>query len=120
MQKRILILVAAIALGTSGLIAQRMDHDQEQPHSLPSGAAGEQEKKQRYTCVMHPDVVMDHPGNCPKCGMKLVPLKGEKPETAREDPNDVTPSNTTSTSKRRMANTKCRCRCNPSSTSPIR
>ncbi|HAF02294.1 MAG TPA: hypothetical protein DCG89_00625, partial [Spartobacteria bacterium] len=24
---------------------------------------------------MHPEVVMDHPGNCPKCGMKLVPLK---------------------------------------------
>jgi len=23
---------------------------------------------------------MDHPGNCPKCGMKLVPLKEKKPE----------------------------------------
>ena len=30
---------------------------------------------QKYTCVMHHEVVMDHPGNCPKCGMKLVPLK---------------------------------------------
>ncbi len=29
---------------------------------------------------MHPEVVMDHPGNCPKCGMKLVPLKEEKPK----------------------------------------
>jgi FtsP/CotA-like multicopper oxidase with cupredoxin domain len=25
-----------------------------------------------YTCVMHPDVMQDHPGKCPKCGMKLV------------------------------------------------
>jgi hypothetical protein len=25
-----------------------------------------------YTCVMHPEVVSDHPGNCPKCGMRLV------------------------------------------------
>ncbi len=25
-----------------------------------------------YTCVMHPEVKMDKPGNCPKCGMKLV------------------------------------------------
>ena len=28
-----------------------------------------------YTCPMpaHADVVSDQPGNCPKCGMKLVP-----------------------------------------------
>jgi FtsP/CotA-like multicopper oxidase with cupredoxin domain/YHS domain-containing protein len=26
-----------------------------------------------YECPMHPDVVMDEPGRCPKCGMKLLP-----------------------------------------------
>jgi hypothetical protein len=26
----------------------------------------------QYTCSMHPDVVKDVPGACPKCGMKLV------------------------------------------------
>lgn len=26
-----------------------------------------------YTCPMHPEVVSDKPGRCPKCGMKLVP-----------------------------------------------
>ncbi|MGC2354288.1 MAG: heavy metal-binding domain-containing protein, partial [Candidatus Udaeobacter sp.] len=29
--------------------------------------------RQKYTCSMHPEVVTDHPGNCPKCGMQLVP-----------------------------------------------
>jgi rubrerythrin len=24
-----------------------------------------------YTCPMHPEVISDKPGNCPKCGMKL-------------------------------------------------
>jgi len=28
---------------------------------------------QQYTCPMHPEVVQDHPGSCPKCGMALEP-----------------------------------------------
>ncbi len=33
------------------------------------------DRKQIYTCPMHPTVVQDHPGNCPVCGMKLVRKK---------------------------------------------
>jgi hypothetical protein len=25
-----------------------------------------------YTCKMHPEVISDEPGKCPKCGMTLV------------------------------------------------
>jgi hypothetical protein len=25
-----------------------------------------------YTCSMHPDVISDKPGQCPKCGMNLI------------------------------------------------
>jgi hypothetical protein len=28
-----------------------------------------------YTCTMHPEVVSDKPGKCPKCGMDLVAKK---------------------------------------------
>ncbi len=31
----------------------------------------------QYTCPMHPDIVRDEPGRCPKCGMALV-LAGTK------------------------------------------
>jgi RND family efflux transporter MFP subunit len=33
---------------------------------------------QQYTCPMHPEIVRDQPGKCPKCGMDLVPLKGQR------------------------------------------
>lgn len=29
----------------------------------------------KYTCTMHPEVVKDNPGKCPKCGMPLVEKK---------------------------------------------
>jgi P-type Cu2+ transporter len=31
--------------------------------------------RQQYTCPMHPEVIKDAPGQCPKCGMNLVPVK---------------------------------------------
>jgi Cu+-exporting ATPase len=41
--------------------------------SHPSfGAAGP--AATRYTCPMHPEVVSDRPGACPKCGMALEPI----------------------------------------------
>lgn len=33
----------------------------------------------RYQCPMHPDVVKDKPGDCPICGMKLVPIEESSP-----------------------------------------
>jgi hypothetical protein len=67
MKKQILILIGMLALGTTSAIARQNDHDHEQEQK--------NEKKQRYTCPMHPEVVRAEPGECPKCGMTLVPLK---------------------------------------------
>ncbi|MGB4775382.1 MAG: heavy metal translocating P-type ATPase, partial [Daejeonella sp.] len=36
--------------------------------------------QQRYTCPMHPEVVQDKPGNCPKCGMNLVQVNAKAGE----------------------------------------
>lgn len=35
---------------------------------------------QQYTCPMHPEVVQDKPGNCPKCGMNLILVNGKVDE----------------------------------------
>ncbi len=38
-----------------------------------------------YTCPMHPEVVQDVPGSCPKCGMTLEPMAPSAgPDTAGE------------------------------------
>jgi len=34
-----------------------------------------------YVCPMHPDVVRDEPGSCPKCGMFLVPREAQADAT---------------------------------------
>ena len=39
-------------------------------------------QKQQYTCSMHPQVIRDEPGNCPLCGMTLIPLKKAEGEHA--------------------------------------
>jgi Cu(I)/Ag(I) efflux system membrane fusion protein len=37
--------------------------------------ANASESKTLYTCGMHPQIIQDHPGNCPICGMKLTPIR---------------------------------------------
>lgn len=37
------------------------------PHNSPATASGQ------WTCPMHPEVISDAPGDCPKCGMPLEP-----------------------------------------------
>lgn len=54
----------------------------------------------KYTCPMHPQVIEDHPGNCPICGMKLVKKSGEASEGAGIDLNTVLqPVNSTAISE---------------------
>ena len=42
--------------------------------SADKNAAAPQTKT-LYTCGMHPQIIQDHPGNCPICGMKLTPVR---------------------------------------------
>jgi RND family efflux transporter MFP subunit len=54
------------------------------------GAGTAEAPKTLYTCGMHPQVIQDHPGNCPICGMKLTPIRkqagvaGSKPAAASQ------------------------------------
>ena len=41
--------------------------------------------EQVYTCPMHPEVVSDKPGSCPKCGMDLVKKAAPEPMDMKHD-----------------------------------
>ncbi len=43
----------------------------QKPQTLTANTAG----KVYYTCSMHPQVHVEHPGNCPICGMKLIKVE---------------------------------------------
>ena len=43
-----------------------------EPEKTPARASGQ--TKIRYTCPMHPEVITNGPGACPKCGMALEPM----------------------------------------------
>ncbi len=44
---------------------------------------------QRYTCPMHHEIIRDKPGNCPICGMDLVPFGGEEAAVTDVDLNTL-------------------------------
>ena len=48
-------------------------------HKAPAQAPASASAGAKYTCPMHPEIVRDMPGDCPICGMALVPIAGTGP-----------------------------------------
>jgi hypothetical protein len=68
--KSFALIVFALGCATGATFAQ----------TTPAPDASPQQK---YTCLMHPEIIIDHPGACPKCGMELVPIKSESKRAGR-------------------------------------
>lgn len=93
--KIILIAVISLLIGAVGTYFLT-------PVFTSGSAAAEhahEEEGQLWTCGMHPDIILEEPGDCPICGMKLVPMdKGGSAKSGEKeilywrapmDPNEI-------------------------------
>lgn len=72
------LALAAVILGGASLLVTGCKPE------VAASAPGE--PKAIYTCGMHPQVVQDHPGNCPICGMRLTRIKRSLGQEAAAGP----------------------------------
>ncbi len=74
MTKNILAAAAVLALLAGGAAYWRRE-------ARPAASAG----AVKYQCPMHPQIVRDHPGDCPICHMKLEKVEGDLVQEPQKD-----------------------------------
>jgi membrane fusion protein, copper/silver efflux system len=74
-----LVALAALAIGfaVGRFLSGRSDASL---HSDDSGAAADAAGPVTWTCSMHPQIQQPDPGDCPICGMVLIPLEEDGPD----------------------------------------
>jgi CopA family copper-resistance protein len=74
---------ASAPAGKAPALKPTQKHDMKMPVKKQHA---DDSKMVNYTCPMHPEVHESKPGNCPKCGMKLVP---EKPKAMPDKDKEI-------------------------------
>lgn len=78
--KKTIIALGVLLAATTATFAQDSSHKTTtHQHKMTTS--------KKYTCTMHPEVVMNKPGKCPKCGMNLVAVKNKSAKKAKSTGN---------------------------------
>ena len=72
-----------VAIGIGALITG-CSHKHDAAASTTSSS-----EKTLYTCGMHPQIIQDHPGNCPICGMKLTPIRKQDANASTAEASSI-------------------------------
>jgi Cu(I)/Ag(I) efflux system membrane fusion protein/cobalt-zinc-cadmium efflux system membrane fusion protein len=67
------LVLVATALAVGWAVGRRS-------HPAPPTSRSIEAARQLWTCSMHPQVLQDHPGQCPICGMQLTPVATDAPD----------------------------------------
>ena len=68
-------MAAAVLIAVAGMTGCKTSCCQKSDTPATNAAMPSANQMAQYTCPMHPEVVQDKPGTCPKCGMALTVKK---------------------------------------------
>jgi hypothetical protein len=83
MKTFIAIITMLFVLSFSAMGQQTKSHKQHMDSTKVEKTMSQKQRKSavkvdKYTCTMHPEVISDKPGKCPKCKMDLVKMVPKK------------------------------------------
>jgi Cu(I)/Ag(I) efflux system membrane fusion protein len=78
------ILIAGLVIGF--MIGRPSRHHEEE---TPVNQQISQSSTRIWTCSMHPQIRLDHPGKCPICGMDLIPLQDFAASDSTKSSNEI-------------------------------
>ncbi|HCN84813.1 MAG TPA: hypothetical protein DIT07_14520 [Sphingobacteriaceae bacterium] len=81
--KKVSFIAAILMVCVSALFASNLQ-TKPAPNMAKPAATKTQKVTVQYTCTMHPEVITDKPGKCPKCGMTLVKKVDKKATTGKK------------------------------------
>ena len=70
-----MITIALSILIAGAVVLWKFTGSDASSRAVPRTEAHDLDQGQLWTCGMHPEVLQSEPGNCPVCGMKLVPVR---------------------------------------------
>jgi multidrug efflux pump subunit AcrA (membrane-fusion protein) len=81
-------LLIGVAIGAALAVAAGALFLQRGPKTPPGGgpAMPSEARRALYHCPMHPTMVSDRPGDCPICGMRMVPMEEDAPAAGGQPP----------------------------------
>ena len=62
----------------------KMNHDKQEMKTTKQDTTIKDTTKIIYTCSMHPEIISDKSGICPKCGMDLVKVENGKTQSEQQ------------------------------------
>lgn len=94
---KLLLIVLVIGTGVGVLLGssintsthQQINTSNNHQHADEASGEGKAEEDQTWTCSMHPQIKQDEPGQCPICGMDLIPLSSTESDDEQIDPDHI-------------------------------